>query len=242
MREQLMFFLESEQQDQLHQFRVSVKKIKALLSLLKANRKSNKLLDAFQPVKDIFRHAGVIRDAFIHLELADQLQIKEPVFYQEQKELLLRETMLFLKKGRNYIKTIDAVGKKLKKELGGVKNSQIVDFFKKQLDSIVLALAKGEFDEEMHVCRKRIKNLLYNQKLVSKNLPDNLKLNFPYLDQVQDMLGRWHDSTSAKEYFSTKCMADHRAVEKLNLQISDLEKSVVIVSENFWQRATNRST
>jgi CHAD domain-containing protein len=231
-------YLKTENPDQLHQFRVQVKKIKSLLILYTINKKNKNLLKIFRPVKTIFHHAGAIRDSYIHLQLAEQFQVKEPEFHQEQTDLMFQEMTGFKKKSRKYALKLNKTLEKIKDELRGISNKDIADFYASELNSVVLALAKREFNDDMHDCRKRLKNLLYNQKLANKSMKGKLKLNLPYLDQVQDLLGEWHDGILARDLFSLQMNEEQQSIDKLNLQIGTLEDGVVAISTDFWQKAT----
>jgi CHAD domain-containing protein len=237
LRPALKSYLKTENPDQLHQFRVQVKKIKSLLILYTINKKNKKLLKLFEPVKKIFQHAGTIRDSYIHLQLADQFQVKEPEFHKMQTDLMFKEMARFQKNGKKYELILHKTLINIKEELNSIGNAEIADFYEAELDSVVLALAKRQFNENMHHCRKRLKNLLYNQKQADKSMKGKLKLNLPYLDQVQDQLGQWHDTVLALDLFSNQIKEEKQAVEKLNFQIRKIEEDVVSISADFWQKA-----
>jgi len=238
----LKSYLKTENPDRLHQFRVQVKKIKSLLILYTISKKNKNVLKLFEPVKKIFRHAGIIRDSYIHLQLADQFQVKEPAFHKAQTDLMFKEMARFQKNGKKYDQILDKTLNKIKTELSGISNAQIADFYEAELNSVVLAFAKREFNANMHDCRKRLKNLLYNQKLADKSMKGKLKLNLPYLDQVQEQLGQWHDSVLARDLFSGQMKEEQQAVDKLNLQLKNLEEGITSISADFWQKAVLKNS
>ena len=232
-------FLATGEQDQLHQLRVQIKKLKSLLLLFSVNERNKKLLRIFKPVKKIFHDAGMIRDAHIHLQLADEFGIKHSAFYQQQAELLADETAKFCQAGRKHMKDINRTGKRLTSALKRIDATHITSFYRSELDSIALTLAKREFNEDMHECRKQIKNLLYNQKLATKIKNGNFRINIPYLDQVQEALGQWHDGILARDMFSTQMPGERQAIEQLNRQIRDREKVIKTISTNFRKKVTH---
>jgi len=67
----LYAFCETQKQEELHRFRVQVKKIKALLLFLQGLASVQHL----KPLQSIFKHAGKIRSAHIHLRLIEQYQL-----------------------------------------------------------------------------------------------------------------------------------------------------------------------
>ena len=78
-------FISSKHQDELHRFRVEIKKMKSLISLFSAASNNSALLKKIKPLKKIFKQAGVIRDAFIHLELVKQYHLTQPELENEQQ-------------------------------------------------------------------------------------------------------------------------------------------------------------
>src|SRR5215469_5157746 len=80
MGARLKAFLETGDQEQLHKFRVQVKKLRAMLTLFENASKEPGLTKLFKPVKKIFRRAGVIRDAHIHLKLSERYDLKNELF------------------------------------------------------------------------------------------------------------------------------------------------------------------
>jgi CHAD domain-containing protein len=231
-------FLTTRQQDQLHQFRVQIKKLKSLLVLFTINKSNKKLLQILKPIKKIFQHAGTIRDAYIHLQLADEFGITHSAFAKQQEELLSDETAKFCEAGRKHIKAVTRTGKKLRSALRKIDPAHITDFYRSELDAIALTLAKRKFNEEMHECRKQVKNLLYNQKLSEKIGDGGFIVNIRYLDKVQETLGRWHDSVLARDLFLTQMPGEQQAIDKLNRQINIHEKAIERISGNFWNKVT----
>ena len=236
----LKTYLGTENPDDLHQFRVQIKKVKSLLRLFALRNKNKGLLADFKPVNKIFQHAGVIRDAYLHLQLAEQFKVDAPEFKRKQMERMSLEMTRFSDRGKAYLQQIGKTGRKIKRNVRGIPNTDIADFYDHQLNGIVLAFAKRKFDEAMHDNRKQLKNIIYNHKLANKSLNGNLKLNLPYLDEVQDQLGGWHDSVLARELFADEIKGDPQIIAKLNMQVQKLEESTIKFSTDFWQKATGK--
>src|ERR1700744_5341833 len=62
-------FVKTGDQEQLHVFRVGVKKLRAMLQLFDATSSKKKLSRDFKPVRKIFKHCGEIRNAYINIQL-----------------------------------------------------------------------------------------------------------------------------------------------------------------------------
>ena len=222
----------------MHQLRVQIKKLKSLLILFASNKDNKNLIKIFNPIKGIFHHAGSIRDADIHRQVADNFGIKNSTFHKQQAEMMLEQAAKFCQAGPGYLKEINKVGTRLETELKSVDVTDITAFYRSELDAVVLILAKREFNDTMHDCRKKVKNLLYNQKLFSKSLGANFRLNVPYLNRVQEALGQWHDSILARDLFSSQLQGEQEAINELNLQITNQEKAIVRITANFWGKVT----
>ncbi|MCX2452368.1 hypothetical protein OQX61_13925 [Pedobacter sp. PLR] len=61
MESHLQSFLKKEEQDDLHQFRIHVKRIIAFLLLLDQVNHHSKLAKLFRPVNKVFKKAGQLR-------------------------------------------------------------------------------------------------------------------------------------------------------------------------------------
>ncbi|HUH33979.1 MAG TPA: CHAD domain-containing protein, partial [Daejeonella sp.] len=237
--EHLGSFLTTKEQDQLHQLRVQIKKLKSLLILLARTKGNKGLMKIFKPIKGVFHHAGFIRDAYIHRQVADSFRIKNSTFHQEQAEIMIDQTTKFCEAAPEYLKQINKVSTKLETDLKSIDVAEITNFYQSELDAVVLTLAKREFNNEMHECRKKLKNLLYNQKLFSKSLGAKFELNIAYLNKVQEALGQWHDSIVARDLFSNQLPGEQQAIDHLNLQIYDQEKAIKRITANFWEKVTS---
>ncbi|WP_207420647.1 CHAD domain-containing protein [Desertivirga brevis] len=242
MSKALNSFLLIADQVQLHAFRVQVKKMKSLLVLLSSNEKNKSLFNYFKPIKQIFRHAGRIRDPYLHLKLASEFKIKDQEFFEQQKRMMEEELSLFLKHGKKYLQMLNKAIGKLVKKLKKTNDAAITDFFNTELDQVVLAFAKREFDESMHDCRKMIKNILYNYKFMKKSLGDRISLNIPYLSGVQETIGSWHDSVLVAGLIENRIGKSPRALTRLNDRIRKEERAVTSISTDFWQKVTSPVT
>src|SRR5579872_4755604 len=84
MSSRLKAFLESGDQEELHQFRVQIKKLRAMLYLFEHTSRQHGIAKEFKPVRKIFKHAGQIRDAHINLQLSSRYVLKNESFEASQ--------------------------------------------------------------------------------------------------------------------------------------------------------------
>lgn len=54
MQQHFKRFTRNQDQEELHQFRVQVKKIRSFLTLLAENKKNNQLQEDFKPIRKLF--------------------------------------------------------------------------------------------------------------------------------------------------------------------------------------------
>ena len=213
-------FRRSGDQECLHKFRVQVKKIRALLPVFFNKKKGRKV---FMPVR------------YVQLQVVGVFLPNSSPELTWGNHLLNRASLRFLKKGQSNIRKIKKARARVNKDLHALPEKRTVKYHRRLLDAIVLALAKRDFNGQMHRCRKQIKCLLYTQKawLVKKG---KLNLNTQYLGKVEDAIGKWHDGLVAKEALSGKKSYSF-LLSKLDEEISRMERSVTALTANFWQKA-----
>jgi CHAD domain-containing protein len=175
-----------------HAIRVSIKRIKALFSLLDEMVPSFRLKKFFSPYKTLFRQAGKIRDLQVQLgllvtfpgnaainsmaaDLNRQLTDEKVRFYKMNTKSLIRRW----KKSEQ--KILDAIKKNRRKKINR--------YLKKKQKRVLNLLQKDQLDvAQIHGLRKRIKDIYYLQSMMG-----NKKIWFGKMDQFQDLLGKWHD-------------------------------------------------
>jgi CHAD domain-containing protein len=238
MNAHLKAFLETGNQEDLHKFRVQIKKLKAMLSLIESTSRQHGLLRDFKPVRKIFQSAGHIRDAHTNLELSERYDLKNELFETGQQKIIEEGTTEFQNQGRKYKKNIKETYKQLKKQLPRVDNDSITDYYKVQLEKIAVNLMASGFTEDMHTNRKLIKILVYNHKLAAKALNGSLPFNTKYLDQLQEAIGKWHDNVVAAQLFSSPELNDKPVVTKINRKNAGIKRSISTLADDFLKKAT----
>ena len=231
-------FLETGNQEELHRFRVQIKKLKAMLTLFQHANKKQVLLKNFKPVAKIFKLAGSIRDAHINMLLKEKYNIKNALFEEGQQKIIENGISQFKEKGSKYLKRIKEVQADIKKNLSNIEDKAIADFYKIKLEIIAKKLAVPNFNEDMHYNRKIIKTLVYNHKLANKALNGIVTINSEYLDKLQDVIGEWHDNIIAAQLFATTELNDKTIVTKIKRKNTSVKKNILDLATNFLQKAT----
>jgi len=231
-------FIDTGDQEQLHRFRVQVKKLRAMLLLLDSHSSKQKLSKDFKPVKKIFRHGGLIREAYLNLLLGGRYQLNNEEFTLTMVNEMEANILDFKNSARKYIKIIKEVHASLEHDLKPVDDDCINEFYKTQLEQIALNLDELQFNDALHNCRKRIKILMYNRKIAEKALEGKLQVNNDYLDKLQNSIGDWHDNELAIVLFASLGEGAKPVIAKIRRQNTRLKKSIQILVKDFWKKAT----
>lgn len=238
MKLHLKTFLETNSQDELHQFRVHVKKLKALLTLYASEPENKALLHKFKPVKTVFKAAGDIRNAHINLQLGEKHQLQNPSFGQQQLQLLQQSTQGFKSHGKSYLKQLKKAHIALQNNLHKLQGKTIRGFYKEKQDQIDAFFTTPTFDEAMHTVRKNLKLLIYNQRVSAKALQGKVQINTNYLNQFQDKIGQWHDHILTIEVLSATDQFNNQAISKLKNSNAALELEILELAASFHEKVS----
>jgi len=236
MRSALKSFLKTGGQDNLHTFRVQVKKLRAFLILMDSSGNKEQLEQHFKPVRKVFKKAGDIRNAHINLELAKEYGIINDDFVLAQSKLLEEAANEFKQKGEKYLEKIKAAYAAIEGEISPVSNLHINRYYTDQLHWTANSLSEIRFDDSLHRCRSTIKILIYNYKFTGPSL--EIPFNEDYLQDVQSAIGDWHDNILAKELFAGLELNDKAILARINKRHAKLERSIQNLIKDFYNQAT----
>lgn len=236
MKAALKAYLETGKQDDLHKFRVEVKRLRAMMILAGSVGNKSSLQKDFKPVRQIFKKAGIIRNAYINLKLAKEYKVEDDTFVLDQNRQMEDAANAFKLKGEKYIEKLKAAHKVIEGDIKPISYTHINQFYSEHLYHINNSFANLRFDDNLHECRKWIKILLYNYKLAEPSL--QLKLNEGYLHDVQSAIGDWHDNILAKELFATNELKDPALLARINRKHTKLENNIKKLVPDFYSFAT----
>ncbi|MBV8390438.1 MAG: CHAD domain-containing protein [Mucilaginibacter sp.] len=237
MTTRLKTFIENGDQEELHLFRVQVKKLRAMLELLDTNSTKHPLQKDFKPVRKIFKRCGEIRNAFINLQYGQRFQFKNEDFFMNHLYKIEKGTQEVQELGKIYLKTIKAVYNEIGDDLEPVDNKDIVQFYKTKLYIIASSLENLQFTEELHATRKHIKTLIYNRKIAYNALDGKLQISNDYLDKLQTQIGEWHDNVLALELFASAGFNSKPVLTKIKNQNTRLKRSITALAHDFERKA-----
>lgn len=242
MKNPVKNFVKTGNQEELHQFRIQVKKLKATLILCSAENKNQHLLKDFKPVKKVFKAAGEIRNAHINLKLAKKYNLDDADFKNQQQKTLDEGIETFKNKGKKKIRSIKEAQVILQQNLHRLPDKTIRNFYQEKLAAIDAFFMMPVFNDELHNARKNIKLLLYNEKIASKSIQNKMDFDADYLDDLQNAIGEWHDHNLAIETLAGTGKDELAAINDLKNSNAELEKAILEKSSNFMTKINKVKT
>ncbi len=228
---QLKFFDDSRNQEALHGLRIGIKKIKAFVKLSKACAIKGPAKD-FQLLENMFRQAGKIRDIGSRLHFLERHQPAE-VEYRNQQLLFLQSAAAeFSAQAKEYRRTGKKAGRHLLADVQSIRTRCVRTWYASELirTGILLASSGGQ----LHKARKKIKTLLYVQKMLPDGMAAQLHLNTDYLDQLQEAIGQWHDTVMAATTWAGKIPS---AQQEMVRECQEKEAAVRALGNDFYLNA-----
>ena len=227
-------------EEDLHQLRVTIKKIYALLQLLFYCHGQTK--QGSKKLGNLFKRAGQIRDLQL---LAHRLEkhIKSGGAGSRELLAILREQIdrrieRFRHRYRHREKeTLAKTLLMIEQMIRTGKVAKKTDYFQTMKERIIATLRKPVLDEKLlHHLRADIKSLYYNKRLATR--VDVVRLiDGRQLIKWEKLLGDWHDAAGIvrkmKKLQST-------ATPKLRQNLQDIEKIhsdlAEVLLKQFWKR------
>jgi CHAD domain-containing protein len=197
----------------IHKIRKILKKIRALLKLIKYDLKDK---DIYTAQNEYYKNAGKVfsqaRDNTVLVKTFDKIIEKfdldrdkytNPIQYLENTDNQENFTML-RKEIKQIRKTlwIYQLKKKKKPLKKGLKKIY------KKLQKRKKRAYKTHSDTDFHEWRKAVKNYMYQLKLLKKNLPKKAKKTIKKIKELADILGFDHDISVLKGFLLSKNIND----------------------------------
>jgi CHAD domain-containing protein len=236
MHHHLQTFSNDGGQETIHKLRVEIKKVRAFTQFSHALRGQQLSTADLKKIKRIFKHAGMIRDAYTSLLTMKRYRISNTVLRSEEAGIIKNEAGKFRTLSGNYNKRISKADKTFHKKVHAVKNNAIKHWFGLQLRIIASALGESSV-YELHPARKRIKTLLYILAILPEKMASGLRLNTTYLNKLQDAIGQWHDHSTATALLIGKTPKGKTMVAKLQEEEHKTLQEVRKLSADFLSKA-----
>lgn len=187
----------------LHDFRVEIKKLRAILKFLRNIYPKQKLKKASQSLRTIFQTAGEIREYQLLQQWLQKYQfaiIENRYFPDELKQTMIG---LFEKNSEEHKGHLKEVIDQVSEFVSSTNEILPEQYFAEQNAQVEKLVRKNLPQSEWHDLRKLIKQRIYAYNwLIHENENDDPV--FPYYNKLQELIGQWHDFEIIKDSFSQK--------------------------------------
>lgn len=226
-------FLEQPGPEALHEWRVEVKKIAALLKLSCFSQTNKKIKKAFQPIKKMFRKTGEIRQAQLYLDKLEREGLGMSTLTANLNASIEADTKKFVGNGKKHHKLLKKQLKTTTEELSNIPNRHLTRFFRLKIKTISRQLNLGKDRKTyLHEARKNIKEMMYLKHFLIKPEFDLALLNWDYLDKLQKHIGEWHDLNELSDYIE-KESHDRALTDKIRYSMAKCLGETLNLAENF---------
>lgn len=217
----LKSFSGGREKEELHQMRLEIKKIKAILRLIHFNDKEFRDHKHYRPLRNLFREAGSIRDASLRQELLNQYtQIHTPFFQSPDKTY-----NQFLEKIPAFNKAVRKEKKRVSTEISKIKTRTYSLYLHKKHEELSRFLSEGITQKELHGLRKLIKEIIYLTTVKTKKS----KID-SFLIESAALIGVWHDKKTIIPWIRTHAPNEKDSIKRLqtesNADMQQLRKMI----------------
>lgn len=231
--DQMLQYCSTKDGECLHKLRVEVKKLNALIRLMNFCAAKKQQLNK-KPVDELFKSAGEIRTAFVHIDLLKEHDIQTGDFITDQQTIISNSTVAFCSKNNMFKTLLRKTHKKVFKKVKSISKKNVHRFFKKQTQKIIAGFAVAPTEAQLHGLRKRLKELLYVFEMMPQTLQQAIGLNVDYVNHLQEEIGHWHDAVATRVLLQQAQM--HRFVQPIEQKQTSLYNKILLQTVNMKQK------
>lgn len=217
--------------EKLHDLRLHAKKVKAVSGFLK-DATGNKSRYSIKEIKELFDTAGEIRVAQLNLKTLKEHEITNETFEKTQRDIIEQGSNTIVSKNKKFGNDVSSLRKRIDKNLTAIKNNKIVAFYFDNIKTLSNQFRLIE-EEKLHHSRKIIKKLLYDLKVLPEALVLKIGINKGYLDELQELIGQWHDIDVTLNLLKTTVNIDEGNLESLIKQKQEQLAKIVEATRDF---------
>ena len=219
----------------IHQMRVFTKKIHSYVKFHIQVFPKSKLPEIFKPVRKIFKHGGIIREAQIHLLNFEKVGLNNEKLKTLLKDLIKKETDKFVKREKKYKKLLQRAEENFYKELSPISKSQSRNFYKEFILGSQLIFDKKRYIPHLHDSRKNLKSILHISELTGKGIVQKKELNAEYIGELTEKIGNWHDLHQTQLWLKGRKI-DSKSKKTLQLQIEEIQLQIETSKKDFDEK------
>lgn len=179
----------------LHQFRVKLKKIRAVFFHLEEMRDQKSVKKIHQDVKKIFRKAGEIRELQLEIAWLEKHRKFNLLRLMQYESKLRKADKYFHNRIPYMLDTFKKVCRKTENRLSKLTQQQTDQYISKKWQVVLLPLLTNIDQKYWHETRKGVKQLVYARHWIATDtiLQKKVISIFLSLDKLQNNIGNWHD-------------------------------------------------
>jgi len=181
--------LESQEQSAIHQMRVHIKKLYALVKLLEKSEPDSKIKSDFKPIRRLFKKAGAIREVQLDLSKLEKLAGDDAHKFAELHQKLEKKKRKISRDGEAWETIAHRVNELFTHYDFKLPIRLLQDYFNSSLTAANNFMQQKEF----HEARKNIKSVLYLKELLPEIDQKSSGIDFCFLDDLQEKIGNWND-------------------------------------------------
>lgn len=205
----------------IHQLRVEIKKINALLFLHnEVYRPVSK--KTIRPLRKLFKQAGVIRDAQVSAHLMRDQKSVPKLFFSEQRKIVAAEANKLREMMNKHADEIMLTNVATWQQLRPIHFRDIARVIRKLQKKITTYFRPRIKLKQLHDVRKEIKRLVYICSTLKASDLTRLRFNPDKYKKLEHLIGEWHDTQCAAELLSQHSTASGSAVRRLRRKSDSL--------------------
>jgi CHAD domain-containing protein len=186
----------------LHQLRVSLKKVKAVLDYLRTLH-PKKIKSLRKKLQVVFHAAGYLREAQLRFKWLKGKRFLFLIQHASLEQKIKEEEEFFVTQKQDHLKKLQLINDKLDEYLKETSGEALLQYalkLKEEFEETLPVAAK----EDWHELRKLSKQLLYAHHWLTEQ--DKLKVltvsGYKKLDQLQEKIGVWHDAVDLLQWLT----------------------------------------
>ena len=224
----LRAYVRKKDAEDLHQLRVAIKRVKAILAMLHELQAGFDFENNFKPYKNIFRQAGHIREELLHNNRIFSDARNRRVKTNHSRLLIKLNKELALSVSKE-LESIRDVLPTIQLSIHQLERGKIFPYCQKMFKQLEKKWKKADNKAGLHKFRKQLKQFLYCAHLLTEEERKELLSDkkHKHLDYLQDTIGQWHDNVLLlKKIKKDDLKVDKQFLETLKDETKNLMKAV----------------
>lgn len=191
----LQKYAEFPREEILHQFRVEIKKMRAVFLLMEELGGDKRMQKCHRQVRSIFRKAGYIRELQVEKNWLNRHRKFNLVRHMRYEEKLLKANKNLQKEIPGMLQKLGKVRKHTEHFLSAFGQHNADQYIKRKWNESLRMILHLKDESHWHEARKKIKQFLYAKNWLTDGvfISGKVKKIFNQLNRFQEQIGKWHD-------------------------------------------------